>query len=339
MKRYFSLCAVALTIAASLNFAVLPVQAQTVEGKFNERVANPLKPGDRLRLTVVGFPEFSGEQLVMDDGTLQLPLAGAISVSGLTLAQATVQITEALRPYVRRPQVGLAILNQAPLRISVTGEVLQPGPRVFVPGSDETIPATVSGVLSLAGGITANADLRNVTIRRVIPDGDNAGSLLGDTKTEITVDLWQVIQTGSLAADLRVYDGDEVIVPTAQVSNVDQQMLLASTVAPTTITVQVVGEVNSPGRTEVDPQAGVSAAVAAAGGLTEDARDDSIALFRMSDNGNLEQQTFSFGEASAPVLDGDLIVVEQSNRGNVSGIARFLSLLLSPVTSILDVFN
>ncbi|MEM7793971.1 MAG: polysaccharide biosynthesis/export family protein [Cyanobacteria bacterium P01_C01_bin.118] len=340
MKRYFSLCSVALVATAGLNFTILPlpVQAQTVEGKFNQEVSHPLKPGDRVRLTVVGFPELSGEQVVMADGTLQLPMAGTIGVSGLTLPQATVQITDAFRPYVRYPQIGLAILNQAPLRISVTGEVLEPGPRVFVPDSDETIPTTVSGVLSLAGGITPNADLRNITIRRGIPAGDNAG-LLKDTKTEISVDLWQVIQTGDLSADLRIYDGDEVVVPTTQVTNVEQQRLLASTIAPATITVQVMGEVGSPGITEVDPQAGVSAAVAAAGGLTEDASDDSIVLFRMADDGNLEQQIFSFGEASTPVLNGDLIVVEKSNRGNVSGMARFLNLLINPFTSILDVFN
>ncbi|MEM9163738.1 MAG: SLBB domain-containing protein, partial [Cyanobacteria bacterium P01_F01_bin.4] len=200
-------------------------------------------------------------------------------------------------------------------------------------------PTTLSGALSLAGGITPNANLRNIIIRRAVAGEDGAVAGSGVPETELSVDLWRAIQTGDLEADLRIYDGDEIIVPTAQISSVDQQLLLTSTVAPTTVTVQVAGAVNDPGQIEIDPQAGVSAAVAAAGGLTDEARSDTIALFRMSADGQLAQQTFTFGEASPPILEGDLIVVDRSTRSNVGGLARFFNLLLNPVNSILNVFD
>jgi Polysaccharide biosynthesis/export protein len=114
----------------------------------------PLKSGDRLRLTVVGFADLSGEQSVMADGTIQLPMAGSIVVGGLGSKAAVEAIQVALAPYVRRPQVGLTVLSLSPLRINITGEVLQPGPRSFDPArlrpTDPTSPSTLGRPVSLS---------------------------------------------------------------------------------------------------------------------------------------------------------------------------------------------
>lgn len=236
-----------------------------------------LKSGDRIRLTVTGFPDLSGEQIIMADGMLQLPLAGAIAIAGRTPTEAVSAITEALRPYIRRPQVGLAVVSIRPSRISVTGEVLRPGPRFVVamePDRNASTPAntggesfqTVSYALLLAGGITPNADIRNVVIRRaeLRPMGDRSEFPSQPEIAEIKVDLWQAIQRGDLASDPQILDGDEIIVPTAQVSSAEQQQFLASTVAPAKITVQVAGQVQRPGSVNIVPTSGVTAAIAAA---------------------------------------------------------------------------
>lgn len=300
--------------------------------------ADPLKPGDRVRLTVVGFDELSGEQMIATDGTLQLPLVGVIEVGGLTPDQAVSRITDALLPYVRRPQVGLAIVSLSPIQISVTGEVLQPGPRLMnrVDNDQNPTSITLSTALLQAGGITPSADLRNIIIRRSSTAARRSDA---SGKAEIQVNLWQAIQTGDLAADPKLYDGDEIIVPTAQLTAtdaIDQQALLSSTVAPDQIVVQVVGEVQNPGQVELDPESNVSLAVAAAGGLTPDADAEEVVLFRMSPGGQLEQQTFTFGEASEMLRSGDLIVVNQSTRGSVGEAFDFLGRIVNP---ILNPFN
>ncbi len=284
-----------------------------------------LKSGDRIRLTVTGFPDLSGEQIIMADGMLQLPLAGAIAIAGRTPTEAVSAITEALRPYIRRPQVGLAVVSIRPSRISVTGEVLRPGPRFVVamePDRNASTPAntggesfqTVSYALLLAGGITPNADIRNVVIRRaeLRPMGDRSEFPSQPEIAEIKVDLWQAIQRGDLASDPQILDGDEIIVPTAQVSSAEQQQFLASTVAPAKITVQVAGQVQRPGSVNIVPTSGVTAAIAAAGGLTDKANQKSIALLRMTAGGRLERQTFAFGQDSGPLKDGDVIVASKS---------------------------
>lgn len=308
-----------------------PVRAESVVEA--QSVVGLLKTGDRLRITVVGFPDLSGEQLILPDGTLQLPLAGNIQLAGLSAKEANYRITETLRPYVRRPQVALAVLSRRPARISITGEVLQPGPRLLQPppepqasnsstaSVDNVNLQTVSYVLALAGGVTPNADIRQILIRRSHPV---AGE--GEPKiTELTVDLWQVVQSGDLAADPVVMDGDEIVVPTAsQPNRGDQQRLLLSTIAPSRITVQVGGEVQRPGPVEVLASADINSAIAAAGGLTDKASAKSLTLLRMMPDGRIAHKTYALGDRSDPLMNGDVIVVKKSgfrrlldNLGNI----------------------
>jgi polysaccharide biosynthesis/export protein len=179
---------VCLSCAALALTIVQPSWAQSQDPTLQAPIpadveaTTPLKPGDRLRITVSGFPDLSGEQVILSDGTIQLPMAGALRVSRLSPTQATAFISESLQPYVRRPQVALSLVSFSPLRVSITGEVLQPGPRLLNPliqqaqqnrdvvsGPQSSSPMTISDVLILAGGITPDADLRNITIRRLVP--------------------------------------------------------------------------------------------------------------------------------------------------------------------------
>lgn len=315
---------------------VSPAAIPSPEDASDPEDVNLLKSGDRLNVTVLGFPDLSGEQMVLADGTIQMPLVGSVSVRGLTPAQASTQLTEALRPYVRRPQVNISLLNIRPPRVSVTGEVRRPGPLVITPpnNSSPTSPAapnmqpvdvaggelyTLSYALVLAGGLTPNADLRNIVIRREAPASQPGTSDSG--KTEIRVNLWQILRSGNLSSDLRLQDGDEIVVPTASLNTADQQQLLSSSLAPTTISVQVAGEVNSPGQITIAPNADVNMAVAAAGGPARGAARNRIRLLRMAPNGQLEQQNFRFGEESVTLREGDVIVIERR------GSQRFLDVV------------
>ncbi|MEO1621876.1 MAG: polysaccharide biosynthesis/export family protein, partial [Cyanobacteria bacterium J06632_3] len=63
----------------------------------------PLKPGDVVAITVLGFAELSGQQQISSTGTVQLPLGGPIFVGGFTPVEARATLIQALLPYVRRP--------------------------------------------------------------------------------------------------------------------------------------------------------------------------------------------------------------------------------------------
>lgn len=344
MKRLIYL-ATCLTVAgAVVQWAgSLPLVAMPVVPTAEVQNSDLLKPGDRLRITVAGFPDLSGEQMIAADGTIQLPMVGTLNLNRLNPMQATSRISEALLPYVRRPQVSLALVSISPIRITVTGEVVQPGPRLLSPyttansaNPDTPVtPLTLSAALTQAGGVTPSANIQNVIIRRLpVPDASGDRPVDSTAKTEITINLWEAVQSGNLAADPRIYDGDEIIVPTIQTAS-NQQALLSSTIAPAQIQVQVAGEVASPGSIELRPGADLNAAIAAAGGPTDEADTDDVVLLRMAANGTLQRQVFEFGEASQTLMNGDVIVVEKRS-GN-----RFLDTLgdiLQPLGILLDIF-
>ncbi len=375
MKNIRSLFCTALSLTVVLSTTAHPsfAQSQELDLPADVQTTTPLKPGDQLRLTVAGFPDLSGEQIILSDGTIQIPLVGLLKVARLTPAQAATMATEALRPYVRRPQVALSVLSLSPLRISITGEVLQPGPRLLNPfvqqsqpnrtagGTQSSSPVTASDALILAGGITPTADLRNIIIRRLVPNNRIAANfsppLLSSSpfppsspslpssssptmvRTEVKVDLWKAIRSGDLTADARIYDGDEIVVPPAQLSNSDQQALLTSTIAPNKITVQVTGEVNRPGQIEVSPSARVIETIAAAGGATDKADRRSIELFRMSPDGQLERQTFDFNKPSVSLKNGDLIVVKKSGSSKFFDTLGRVLIPFYPITTILNLLR
>jgi len=340
------LLAITSLLAGGMMSPVVLAQSAVVSAS---QLVSRLKSGDRLRLTVIGFPELSGEQIILADGTLQFPFAGAVAIAGQTPSEAVITITEALRPYIRRPQVGLAIVSIRLPRISVTGAVLRPGPHLVVvleQQQSQTSPTaggenfqTVSDALVLAGGVAPNADIRNITIRRLAL---NSGLRNSDPEpqdqpemTEIRVDLWQAIQTGDLSSDPQIVDGDEIIVPTARVSSADQQQILTSTIAPRQITVQIAGAVQNPGSVQVAPSGGVTAAIAAAGGLRSDA-SRRLALLRISPEGTLERQQLRFGENSEPLRQGDVVIVSPTE---FSSVLSTVGSLLSPITSLLFLFR
>ncbi|MGC1305631.1 MAG: SLBB domain-containing protein [Phormidesmis sp.] len=301
---------------------------------------DPLKPGDVILVDVLGFGNLSGQQQVSSNGTIQLTLGGPVFVGGYSPIEAIAPLREALLPYIKRPEVSVSLVNASPLRVSVSGEVLRPGPRLLAPINGEElaqrVPPTLSTALIESGGITPSADLRNIVIRRAVPTR-TAG--MAAAYGEFRVDLWESISSGNLQADPRIYDGDEIIVPTAEVANIDQRTLLSSTVAPSEITVQVAGEVNKPGQLTVSPMVGVSGAVAAAGGPTTDADTDEVVLLRMMPDGRVEQLLYAFGEASEPLVEGDVVFVEDSGKGNLGETFDFLGRILNPFGSLLNLFN
>jgi len=306
--------------------------------------SNPLKPGDVVSISVLGFENLSGQQQITSTGTVQLPLGGPIFVGGFSPMEATTTIEQALLPFVRRPEVSVNLVASSPLRVSVSGEVVRPGPRLIEPitvtansrTQGQRRPPTLSTALIESGGITPSADLRNIVIRRAVQTR-TAGT--PSPYGEFRVNLWDAVSNGDLQSDPQIFDGDEIIVPTADVANIDQRTLLSSTVAPSEITVQVAGEVSKPGQLSVSPMIGVSGAVAAAGGPTPDADTDEVTLLRMMPDGSVDQISYAFGEASEPLVEGDVVFVEPSSRGNVGDVFDFVGRILNPFGQLFNIFN
>ena len=104
-----------------------------------------LAPGDRLNILVYDQPQLSGEFIIDGGGGILLPLAGAVSLSGLTLAEAQQLIEERFADGVLvQPAVSVRITDYRP--IFVTGNVRKPGSYPF------TISQSVKAAIAAAGG-------------------------------------------------------------------------------------------------------------------------------------------------------------------------------------------
>jgi polysaccharide export outer membrane protein len=81
-----------------------------------------LKPGDRLRITVVGEEELSGVFQVGEDRMVHLELVGAVPAGGLTLAAFEDILRDRLAAgYLKNPQILVARVAAPP-----PGAVAQP---------------------------------------------------------------------------------------------------------------------------------------------------------------------------------------------------------------------
>ena len=104
-----------------------------------------LAPGDRLNIVVYDQPQLSGEFIIDGGGGILLPLAGVVSLSGLTLAEAQQLIQERFADGVLvQPAVSVRITDYRP--IFVTGNVRKPGSYTF------TISQSVKAAIAAAGG-------------------------------------------------------------------------------------------------------------------------------------------------------------------------------------------
>jgi len=139
------------------------LQAQAPDNGAVE-VAYRLSIGDKLRITVYGHEDLSGEFDVDATGNLSLPLIGDVHATGLTANELEAEITNLLRPdYLKNPRVSAELLNYRPFYIF--GEVKTPGSFPYANGM------TVISAVAVAGGFTYRARKNRIRITR--GDGDD----------------------------------------------------------------------------------------------------------------------------------------------------------------------
>lgn len=118
-------------------------------------------PGDLLKISVLGAPDFDQELRVSSSGDATVALIGAVHIAGLTTEQAGQLIRKRLMDggFFSDPQVAIFEKEYATQGVSVLGEVQKPGVYPLVG------PHRLFDVLSQAGGTTPKAGMQ-VTITR-----------------------------------------------------------------------------------------------------------------------------------------------------------------------------
>ncbi|MEE4200892.1 polysaccharide biosynthesis/export family protein [Erythrobacter sp.] len=149
--------------------AVITPRADLGQQEFAAIAANTyaLRPSDQISVNVFREPELSIENVRLGvDGTVSLPMLGAIPAAGITTAQLEQDISRRLLAAgLRTPMVAVNIANYASHLVTVEGAVTEPGVFAFQPG------ARLSSAVAMAKGPTEIAKEEQVAVFRESPEG------------------------------------------------------------------------------------------------------------------------------------------------------------------------
>jgi len=304
-------------------------------------------PGDVLDLKLFDAAELSGNLEVLNDGTVPLPLVGSVRVMGLTLQQATFWFRKLMGQQLLRPDLQLRVVRPRPIRVALVGEVERPGlyslttsestqteggPVVSISG----LP-TVVDAIQKAGGITQNANLRQVVLQRRLP-GDAVAY------KQANLDLLALVMQGDQVQNPLLFDGDTIRISRADEPPAESIELAAANLSPKSIKVNVIGEVEQPGTLELTANTPLIQAVLAAGGPKAwRASTGDVELVRINRNGSATRERFqvnlSQGASNAknpPLRDGDTVRV---NRSSLAKASDAIGAVSTPISSLVQIWT
>ncbi|MEH2222839.1 polysaccharide biosynthesis/export family protein [Nostoc sp.] len=315
--------AVPLLGTISLQGLTLEEAQEKIRLGLNRYVVDPI-----IVLALAGQrPDLSFQAVISPEGNIIVPQVGTVSLKGLTLEEAQEKIRLGLSRFFPDPIVVVSLAGTRPVQVTISGEIFRPG---IYPINSPT--PRVADALLTSGGSTLNADLRQVQVRRKLIDG----SVISQT-----IDLYAALQNGGSIPNLRLQDGDAILVPRREVGNedgYDRNLVARSSLATPQIRVRVLNY--AAGGLSVQALPNGSTFVDALGGVnldTANLRD--IALVRFdSERGKavtqkLDAKKALSGDASQNVAlqDNDVIVV---GRNLIGRITNFLTTITQPFFNV-----
>jgi len=141
--------------------------AQLAQLMQSPQMVVPLEKLDLIKIEVFGADALSVRSRIAVDGTVYIPLAGSISLVGLTVEQAEKAVADLIRDksLVLTPAVTIDVLESPGRVITINGEVMRPGVYPAIGDAQLTgVGATPSSgvrtlgqLLGLAGGLKDTA--------------------------------------------------------------------------------------------------------------------------------------------------------------------------------------
>lgn len=212
-----------------------------------------LGPGDEVIIDIWGASQNTIRQQISPEGTINISKIGPVNLSGMTVSAANDYLKAALNKIYNglnnttdpTSDIRLTLGNIRTIQINVMGEVVQLGTYALSSFS------TVFHALYRAGGVSDIGSLRNVQLVR---NGKNIA----------TIDVYEFIMKGNTQDDIRLQEGDVVIVPAYDVL------------------VKISGKVKRPMRFEMKKGESLSTLITYAGGFDADAYTRSLRVVRQN---------------------------------------------------------
>ena len=253
----------------------------------SENLATPknyrLGPGDEVIIDIFGANQVTLRSIISPEGSINVDVLGPLYLSGMTIEEANQYLKRKLSGIYgglnrssSRTDIRLSLGQIRSIQVNVLGDVNHAGTYVVSAFS------TVFHVLYLAGGVVEPGSLRNITVTR-------AGTVIG------TVDVYDFLMNGSRESDIRLEEGDVVMVK------------------PYTCMVKIGGEVKRPMYFEMKENETLSNLIEYAGGFTSGAYTDNVTVVRQNGR-NFEVRTVESDDFSSfKMEDGDEVTVSKLN--------------------------
>jgi len=224
-----------MVVLLAMAGAMRPASAQ-------QSSSSTLSPGDLVKISVYGNPDLTTLTRVLPNGTITFPLIGVVAVGGFSQAHAEEIIAGKLRDggFVKNAAVTMFVQERSEVptsSVTVLGQVLHSGTYSLDPETAGSVSTLVS-LLAKAGGTTDKAADHCFLVRK-----EN-----GQPKRQ-RVDLLDLIGNGNIKADFALMNNDVVLVPEMDVF-------------------YIYGEVQHPGRYQLDRDMTVMQGLSVASGLT-----------------------------------------------------------------------
>lgn len=171
----------------------------------SENLATPrnyqLGPGDEVIIDIFGANQTTLRNKISPEGSINVDILGPLYLSGMTVEEANTYLKKRLSSIYAglgrgegNSDIRLSLGQIRTIQVNVLGDVFNPGTyRV-------SSFATAFHALYLAGGIKEPGSLRNIKVTR-------------NGKTVATVDIYDFLINGSRKSDVRLEEGDVIIVP------------------------------------------------------------------------------------------------------------------------------
>lgn len=319
-----------------------------------------LGPGDSLFIMHKALPEYSGNFSIGPDGNILLPDIFQVYAEGYTVSEFKKILNDKYKKYIKVPSIYISIISLRPVRVYLSGEVRRPGfytisnyqnlrnfpfqdeirdfqEQSFSPSGkySDIIAPTVFDSIRAAQGLTTYSDLSNIQVIRKNTISDGGGYI----KTELN---FLSLINGDESQNIRVYDGDRIIVKKTKNNPKDQFLKVLNTnISPQNIPVYVTGKVATPGKIIVPQGSGLNQAVALAGG--KDFLSGDIKFLRFKDSEGVDKRSFRFSRNEKlssyknPILvAGDVIHVKASVVGNAT---EFINKMAAPIVTSYSLYN
>ncbi|WP_025075289.1 SLBB domain-containing protein, partial [Bacteroides faecichinchillae] len=240
-----------------------------------------LGPGDEVIIDIWGASQNTIRQQISPDGTINIQKIGPVYLSGLTVSEANEYLKKSLNKIYNglnnntdpSSDIRLTLGNIRTIQINIMGEVVQPGTYALSAFS------TVFHALYRAGGVSDIGSLRDVQLVR-------------GGKKIATIDVYEFIMKGNTQDDIRLQEGDVVIVPAYEVL------------------VKISGKVKRPMRFEMKKDEPLSSLIKYAGGFEADAYTRSLRIVRQNGQEYEVNTVKEIDYSVYPMRNGDVVTAE-----------------------------